>query len=806
MILRRLRLHPFGCFSDREVRFEPGLNVVLGPNEAGKSTLFHAARTSLLRTSLDKRRFGEFIQHFLPAGGGDTVRVEIGFETTQGPFVLKRRWGVSPASELTLPDGTVMSDDEAVRVRLESILPARQGAFWRVLFTSQTELTAAVDSLEKDGPETLADLSDILRRSLLETGGVSPDRFRASLARKIDAAFDNWDVDRACPRGNRGIDNPWKKNVGEILEAHYERERLARELRRAREAEEKTDEANKHLRQTVDALAELRRFLDDNRKACDDARARKTLEATLQSARAGQEELTRGATDWPVARRDAERLAQTIRDLEGRRAPLRRERESAALEAERLTLRQRLERVTRLEEAWREARVALDAAPAVTRAQVEEIREAVKAADALSASPDGGKLELVLLARTGIRIRIGRDQEAPESLSLDAGERRIVAAGGRIRIEHPEMEIEVRSGDVDPQARRAEHDAAASRLQDLLAARGVRGLEEADERQRSRERLSTAAEAARRQLLAELGGESQEALHARGEELGPDVGGRPLAVVVEELARLETEAEARGRELGEVRRQLQKWETAYESPEKLIGKLADLKGREREVQGRIDALAPLPAGFPEADAFVEAYERSQRDHAELVARVGEVREAKARLEGAMPDQSAEELSAQLDQSTARFQTLLRTGEALIRVRRETERLLASSDASIFTGMKQELGRLMKVMTRDRYGDVAMEGSLPTGLVRRDGPELDWDLLSAGTRDILALGLRLVMASRFLGDARGFVMMDDPLVEMDPERQQASAAALRAFAEERQLVIFTCHPSHAELLGGNRITL
>jgi exonuclease SbcC len=113
---------------------------------------------------------------------------------------------------------------------------------------------------------------------------------------------------------------------------------------------------------------------------------------------------------------------------------------------------------------------------------------------------------------------------------------------------------------------------------------------------------------------------------------------------------------------------------------------------------------------------------------------------------------------------------------------------------------------MAVMTRERYGEVAMQGSLPTGLVRRDGPELDWERLSAGTRDLLALGLRLVMASRFLGDARGFVMMDDPLVEMDPERQQAAAAALRAFAEERQLVAFTCHPSHADLLGGNRIPL
>ena len=56
MILRRLQLHPFAGSADREVRFEPGLNVILGPNEAGKSTLRRALRQALLvSTKLSKR-------------------------------------------------------------------------------------------------------------------------------------------------------------------------------------------------------------------------------------------------------------------------------------------------------------------------------------------------------------------------------------------------------------------------------------------------------------------------------------------------------------------------------------------------------------------------------------------------------------------------------------------------------------------------------------------------------------------------------------------------------------------------------
>ncbi|HEV8354879.1 MAG TPA: AAA family ATPase [bacterium] len=47
MILRRLRLRRFLGFSDRTFEFAPGINVVVGPNESGKSSLRTAIRAAL---------------------------------------------------------------------------------------------------------------------------------------------------------------------------------------------------------------------------------------------------------------------------------------------------------------------------------------------------------------------------------------------------------------------------------------------------------------------------------------------------------------------------------------------------------------------------------------------------------------------------------------------------------------------------------------------------------------------------------------------------------------------------------------
>ena len=58
MILRKIHLHPFGGIADLTRNFEPGLNVVKGANESGKSTLFRAIETVLfVSANLRKREF-----------------------------------------------------------------------------------------------------------------------------------------------------------------------------------------------------------------------------------------------------------------------------------------------------------------------------------------------------------------------------------------------------------------------------------------------------------------------------------------------------------------------------------------------------------------------------------------------------------------------------------------------------------------------------------------------------------------------------------------------------------------------------
>lgn len=72
-------------------------------------------------------------------------------------------------------------------------------------------------------------------------------------------------------------------------------------------------------------------------------------------------------------------------------------------------------------------------------------------------------------------------------------------------------------------------------------------------------------------------------------------------------------------------------------------------------------------------------------------------------------------------------------------------------------------------------------------------------LSRGTREQLLLALRMGLISEYEKNAEPLpVVLDDVMVNFDPERAQNTARALYNFAGSRQVLIFTCHPSTIDL--------
>src|SRR5919198_4751405 len=111
MHLTRIQIEGFGCLRGNDVRFGPGINLVIGPNEAGKSTLQEAIVAALF--GLGSERAG--LLRSGPLGTGERWR-----PWQPGPFKL--------ALEVLLHDGTRLRIERDFDGQRASVLELLSGA------------------------------------------------------------------------------------------------------------------------------------------------------------------------------------------------------------------------------------------------------------------------------------------------------------------------------------------------------------------------------------------------------------------------------------------------------------------------------------------------------------------------------------------------------------------------------------------------------------------------------------------------------------------------------------------------------
>ena len=67
-------------------------------------------------------------------------------------------------------------------------------------------------------------------------------------------------------------------------------------------------------------------------------------------------------------------------------------------------------------------------------------------------------------------------------------------------------------------------------------------------------------------------------------------------------------------------------------------------------------------------------------------------------------------------------------------------------------------------------------------------------LSRGTKEQLLISLRLGLIQEYEKHNESLpIVLDDVFVNFDPDRTKSIASTLERFAENRQIIIFTCHP-------------
>ncbi|NOX40012.1 MAG: hypothetical protein GXP05_05725 [Alphaproteobacteria bacterium] len=122
----------------------------------------------------------------------------------------------------------------------------------------------------------------------------------------------------------------------------------------------------------------------------------------------------------------------------------------------------------------------------------------------------------------------------------------------------------------------------------------------------------------------------------------------------------------------------------------------------------------------------------------------------------------------------------------------------------FEPVISELKPLLKLLWPDAELKFDGDSILPTALIR-DGQEESIDVLSGGTREQIALLVRLAFARLLASGGRHApIILDDALVYTDDDRIECMFDALHRQAGDLQIIVLSCRQRAFRELGGQKL--
>lgn len=804
MNLQKVRLFPFGGIVERNVDFAPGVNVILGPNEAGKSTLLGAIFSILFFSSSLRKNssdWKDYLAPYMPYPHGDTLQVSLAFKCGRGKeYFLERAWGELKKDRLRLPDGSEVNNPDTIAELLSPLLQYGRGTYEGVFLARQADLLHTVELL-RNNSEATGNMAETLRRLVFQSGGVSLEALKEVLHNEKEELLKLWDLQKGVPQGGRGIDNPYKRGRGEILSAYYEVEELKRKIREGVALEARVEKLSAQLGEIVHAKKEeLEPTLQNMEKIEGEIQRRAVLEPRLALLHEKEKSIRDLNARWPqmVERQKHQRtrLQEKIKE----KAALEKELQTAKSAMEARTKRELLQKVKPLMDDLGEKKKELEKLPRVGKESIEALEQLDARLAQLQATLKAMKLQGNMTAENPLYLRV--TSGVGESKQLTVEREIIFEAEGRLLLQSVDWTLEIKSGQGDVTGIISKIEKTKNTLEQKLHTLAVNTREEARHIFDKRTEKEKVVERLRVQIETLLKNNSYEDLAKQVYQLGPEQSVRALDLIGDDLKETAVEENSLARELRDIEAKLKTWEKEYGSYEKIVDALVDLRAQARELERELDKLAPLPDKWQSPGAFMQSLqsvrEKNRSSQETIYNLMRELDQAKSEL----PEESVEELEERLLMSKNKFNSLKERARSVCLVEYEFQNMLREVGSKTFDPLVASLKKYFAPVTDYRYDMVFLEGSIPERIgVSKGDRELPVNLLSVGTSRGLALALRLAMAEHLWGREGGFLIMDDPLVDLDPRRKEEAARMLRDFSEGRQLIVTTCDPETAQLLGG-----
>ena len=804
MRIKSYKCNRFAGLRNIDLEFSEGLNVLLGPNEAGKSTVVDGIHSTLFKNiKLRKNNNNDinFTHRYMPRPAGDFIdgRVTIGIGDRD--YEIYRGWGSKEDIHFRDHDGNIIKDEGDIEKQLLELLSHGESTYTNIVFAKQRDLKAAINNIIQNSQVT-DEISDLLRRTMMELEGVSIEKIEKDINDEIESLYKRWDRDKAYPQNNKGINNPYKTGLGEILEAYYKKEKLLIEMEETKRSEKAFEDICQKIQNLEKILEPLKEKKESLEKIEDDVNSRQLIELTIDSLNNALKDLLEANKNWPRIEEVIKGYDEKLKSIEEAKTSLTEEKKNIDLLKRREALEKRLGSIRQLEEEKNKIENSIEGIPSIEKEDIEKLNKLETQILTIATTMRASKMLGKLRGTSEREVYVSCDFGEKELLKADES----FEANGVINISSFDgFEVEIKTGDIDFEDLNNKYISALKDQESLLKELQIETIEEGKLKLEKIKTLNDEKKSLEKEVQYILEADTIEKIEEEIKELKEVNVSRSL----DEIEKLLQDNNNLEREIFTDKKieaqRVQKWEEEYTDHDTLLEILMDKKALLREEDTRLKALKPLPEEFESSEEFKESLRairlKLKTSQEEMEALTPLYYDAKTGLK----ESSFEEVEKEYKDAEKTFHNKIKRGEKLLEIQRVFLKTKEDLSNNPMESLVDEFARLLEIITDGDYRQGEIDEKFHIKLENSNG-QIPIDLLSAGTYDSVTLALRFSLLKHIFSDGGGYVILDDCLVDLDPKRKLQSVRLINDFAKNYQIIFTTCDPETAKMLGGNIIQM
>jgi len=808
MKLRKFKTNVFAGINKQKLEFEDGLNVILGKNEAGKSTIINAIYALLFKEAKIRLNYSEdreFKNRFFPYPDGDHIHGLLEFEIDNKNYLIEKKWSrEEPYQYLEFPDGRRIENEKKLKNEKRKLLKFNKGTYKNIVFTRQRGIKSSIKRIiESD--EVVTTINNFLRKAVMELDGVSIDKLNKKIDNEINDLLKKWDINNNRPSNtDRDVHNPYQMGYGLIYEAYINKEKIAMEMEESKKLEKDYEERTKILKELRDERKSINERIEKLSEIEDDIFLRGNLEAELDSLYDKSERIKKINRKWPVVKNELAKEKNKLVEYEKELKKLKNKKIKAKKQNELKKIKEKINKIEDKKKKIVELKSEKNSYKKIDKNDLAELRKYKNNISKAEASLEAAKLLAKINFSSSKNIKVQRGINDKEILDGDEN----IKANGYLRIITDNIDIEIESAEIDFEKLNEEYKKNKKYYDNSLDKLSVKNLSKAEDRYEKLKNINSKIKNIKDSINEILENDSYKDLKAKIENFSFEE--------VESLENINKNIEnLRENKISDLKlniktkkEKIKDWKEEFDNYDLLMDKLGDMRSEIKTREEKLQNLAELPEEFETAAEFKKELTKLRKNKEVLDNKYNIKREKLLQLENQLGDNSYEELKKIYEEKKRIYNILVNKAKKVIKIKNTINKKLNEMDENSLEPLVESFSKKLNILTENNYKSIEIEDDFEIKIKNQNNKNLpaNLDLLSYGTYDAVALALRFSVFENLFANSPSFIVLDDCLVNLDPERRKKAINLINKFQNRYQIIFSTCSPQIAKDLGGNIIKL